>query len=516
MALGARVNETVLREPEDHDVNGVLAEITLPNHRKPRALMAAALPFGSVPGIAPLSMDVNDPHTMMCSCKQRLMRRTPKPNVVLLAELKTFVKSWLAKNLNPVEPMEFEEWLASTGYNEHRKEQLREASTTLQGGRPSPRQCRKVEMHGKHESYPEYKHARTINSRCDAFKAYSGPYFKAIEAELYRLPYFVKHMTPAERMERVKSLSSVGNRCYATDFTAFESHFSHEIMHALEIQLYKYCLQHYPRDSDIIVKTIGGKNLISTRCGFYAKVFARRMSGDMCTSLGNGFSNIMLALFIAHKKGAHLDGIVEGDDGLFVTDKEMHNQDWLDLGFTIKMTPVPDPCRASFCGLIFGESGQVIRDPVRFLQNFGWTENYITGSERVHMELLRAKSLSALHETPQCPIVGMMARCAYQRTTGYMPRFTDRWRAMHTPDWAEEQFAPSPDTRQLFQEMYGVGVEQQLAIEAMISAGDMGFAHLLKVHPHIADYESRFVERLIVSTNKAVRAQLSSFASHAG
>lgn len=514
MALGARVNETPLREPVDHCVDGVKTTITVPFARKARNVAAAALPYGRVPGIAPLSLDVNDGFTMMCGSKQRLLRKVPEPDKLVLRALTLFVAKWLRENIRPIEPMDFEEWLATTGYNEHRKEQLREAFETLAGGRPTLRQCQRVEMHGKRESYPEYKHARAINSRSDAFKAYSGPIFKAIESELYRHPYFVKHMTPAERMERVLGLRSVGNYCYATDFTAFESHFTPEIMKALEIQLYNHCLVHHPLDAKVIEETLTGTNKMTTRFGFKAQCQGRRMSGDMCTSLGNGFSNLMLALFIAHTKGANLDGIVEGDDGLFVVDKELTDQDWLNCGFTIKITTVSDPCRASFCGLIFGASGQVVREPVRFLENFGWTENYITGSYRVHMELLRAKSLSALHETPDCPIIGVLARKAFEFTRGYNARFTDRWKQMHTPEWLSTEFAPTPDTRLLFQEMYGVSVEQQLAIEKKIEEGDMNFAYMLSVHPHIQDYESRFVETLSISSNRHVSSQMTTLTKY--
>jgi len=508
VAMGARVNETPLREPEESIVDGLEADIVVPCSRKPRSVAAVALPFGRVPGIAPLSMDVNDAYTMMCGSKQRLFRRVPKADPAWLLKLKAFVKQWLDANVRPVEPMDFEMWLLSTGYNEHRKQQLREAFDKLQGGRPTLKQCRTVEMHGKRESYPEYKHARSINSRSDAFKAYSGPMFKAIEEELYRHPYFVKHMTPEERMERVLGLRAEGSLCYATDFTAFESHFVPEVMDALELQLYNHCLVHYPEDAAIIARTLAGTNNMVTRFGLRAKCQGRRMSGDMCTSLGNGFSNLMLALFIANEKGAHLDGIVEGDDGLFVVDKELSDADWLKLGFTIKISRVANPCAASFCGLIFGPDRQVIRDPVRFLENFGWSESYITGSERVHMELLRAKSLSALHETPDCPIFGVIARQAHSITMGYAARFTDRWRALHTPEWAEKPFAPTLATRVLFQDMYGVSVEQQLVIEDKILRGDMNFSDMLRVHNHIQDYESRYVEHVSISSHLSLAQQM--------
>lgn len=505
MALGARVNETPLREPVDSAADGVSCYIHLPPGRRPRSVAAVQLPYGAIPGLNPVAMDTNDPFTFACGYKQRLMRIVPTPNADAVLRLGEFVKEWLVKNVRPVHRMDFEEWLQSTGYNEHRKQQLREASDGLRGGVPTRRQCRHVDTHGKHESYPEYKHMRTINSRCDAFKAFSGPYFKAIEEELYRHEFFVKHMTPSQRMERVKGINIVGNKCYATDFTAFESHFTPFIMANLECLLYRHCLQNYPKQAELLCATVAGVNNMRTRWGLHASVLGRRMSGDMCTSLGNGFSNLMLAMYICKSRGGVFDGIVEGDDGLFVTDLDLNADMWKELGFTIKIDRVPDPCRASFCGLVFGASGQTIRDPRRFLQTFGWSEDYISSSPRVHMELLRAKALSALAETPQCPIVGAIARRAYYHTQGYQARFMDRWRALHTPEWVSTPFLPTMETRLLFQDMYGISPEQQLLAEEAIATGRLDqVASVVRPHQHVEDYALRFIETWAVKSGERV------------
>lgn len=505
MALGARVNETPLKEPKEHIVDGLKTLLRIPNSRRQRSIGAVQLPFGAVPGINPLCMDVNDPYTFACGYKQRLFRVVPKPDKAELAKLSVFVDKWCCANIHPVEPLEFETWLESTGYNCHRKDQLRSEYMDLRGGIPSERQCEHVDTHGKHESYPEYKHMRVINSRSDAFKAYSGPYFKAIEEELYKHKYFVKHMTPAQRMERVKEMNNIGGFCYATDYTAFESHFTDDVMEALELRLYRHCLVSHPQAATVLCNTISGVNRMRTRWGFKANCIARRMSGDMCTSLGNGFSNLMLVKYIVESKGGVFDGIVEGDDALFVSTVPVCADDWKKLGFTIKIEQVTDPRRASFCGLVFGASGQVIRDPRRFLQTFGWSEDYICSSPRVHWELLRAKALSALAETPDCPVVGVVARKAYQMSEGYQARFTDRWKAAHTPDWVEKPFAPTPETRLLFQDMYGISPDQQRFLERCIMAGDMTpISSIVVPHNHVADYAGRFLETWEIESNRRV------------
>jgi len=207
------------------------------------------------------------------------------------------------------------------------------------------------------------------------------------------------------------------------------------------------------------------------------------MSGDMCTSLGNGFTNMMLALFIAKEKHGHLEGVVEGDDGLFSSSVELTKEDYAELGFSIKIESISDPCRASFCGMIFADSGEIIRDPVRFLSTFGWTTSFITAGSCIMDQLLRAKALSAVYETPQCPIVGALARFALSRTRGVVPRFIhDGYHVCHD-EVALPDFAPSDDTRELFSQLYSVPIPLQKEIEKAIQCGDMDRVALLLPSP---------------------------------
>lgn len=188
------------------------------------------------------------------------------------------------------------------------------------------------------------------------------------------------------------------------------------------------------------------------------------MSGDMCTSLGNGFTNLMLALYLVHKKGGTLEGFVEGDDGLFATDVELTAADYEKLGFTIKIEEVTDPREASFCGMVFAEN-EIIREPRRFLMGFGWTQSYIHAGTRIMDQLLRAKALSTAYETPQCPIVGAMARYALSATRSVRPRFVNDG-FHHPPDEAPiAEFNPQAATRQLFARLYGISVPEQLEAE---------------------------------------------------
>lgn len=448
----------------------------------------------AIPGYAPICLDTNDPETVACGFRQRLLRKVPSHDKVKLKRLESFVRDWLKDNIPVVEPLSFEDWLASTTYTEERKNELRQVYELNHGAVPTKKECEKVDAFVKSEFYPTYKHARLINSRCDAFKVFSGPRFKAIENAVYALPQFIKHVPVPERPAKIRALRMAGRRYFQTDFTAYESHFLAPIMRALELQLYAHCLKNDVH-AGFLCSVISGKNKMTTKAGVRAKVKARRMSGDMCTSLGNGFSNLMLALFLAHEKGGVLDGFVEGDDGLFCSDVELTAADYESLGFTIKIEEVDDPCQASFCGMIFSDSGEIIREPRRFFMGFGWTQSFIGAGDRIMDELLRAKALSVVYETPQCPIIGAMARRALIKTQGVAPRFVND--GYHVPHDVKNipAFAPSSDTRLLFETMYGVSVSVQLQAEAAVARGAFEeVACLIPPTSEQLDYASKFVE----------------------
>lgn len=457
--------------------------------------MFRRLPYCAVPGLAPICCDTNDPEMIECGLRKRLMRATPAIDRQMLEEFRRFVADFLQAHVGRATPMGFEEWLASTSYNEARKDELRREFCLLKGGKPSKRLSQKIKMFGKTEPYPDYKWVRLINSRSDAFKVWSGPLFKAIEKVVYELPEFVKHVPVPDRPALVLSLVKAGLSCYATDFESFEALFSPVVMDACECALYRHCLP-WCSDVEYLCRTIMGTNKLSNRIGVTAELQGRRMSGDMCTSLGNGFTNLMLAKFLAARQGKQLTGLVEGDDGLFVTDAVLDKRDYARLGFLIKIAEVDCPTSASFCGMVFGPSGQIVRDPLEFCATFGWTSSFVGGGDRLMEQLLRAKALSSVYEMPHCPIVGAMARYALKQTRGVVPRFVNDGYHRAPPDEFDlPDFSPSSDTRELVARLYGIPSEVQVETERRIANGDFDFADIFAGRSaSYLDYSSRFLE----------------------
>lgn len=353
----------------------------------------------------------------------------------------------------------------------------------------------------KLEAYNCYKAARMINSRSDYFKVFSGPYFKSIEQQIFAMSTFIKHVPVPERYKKVLALKRGYKYYYSTDYTSFEAHFTETVMQAVECQLYRKCFKH-DKNLKTLVGALTGENRCRTRTGLRCKVKARRMSGDMCTSLGNGFTNYMLLTYIMHRKGAtenDFECLIEGDDCIVGSNVELTEQDYTDLGFTIKIDRVDDPCKASFCGLICAENGVNIRDPARHFEKFGWTHSCCLAGEKVMHSLLKAKAMSTLCECPDCPVIAQVAWESYKLCKEYDPRWEDDYyinyilRPMDRPEQFREPNPPI-ETRLLFEEMFGISIQQQLLLEDAARAHDLSkFPSVVTFHPDVLDYALKFV-----------------------
>jgi len=408
--------------------------------------------------------------------------------------------------------MDPEEWLATTPYTEARKNELRKVIADMYQAPPSRKQASRISSFGKTESYPVYKLLRWINARPDCVKVWLGPLIKQVEQVVFSRDEFIKHTPVPERPAKLAGLRNAMLRYFLTDFTAYESHFLPEFMKACEIELYRYVLAFLPEEEmRLVEEVLTGTNRLHTRLGVAAIVEGRRMSGDMCTSLGNGFTNLMLMLFVAKLKKATVSGFVEGDDGIFASDVEITEEDYTKLGWTIKLREVNDPCEmiplstegldttfgascGAFCGILCAGS-QIIRDPRSFLSTFGWTSSFIHAGPKIMHELLRAKALSACYETPQCPIVGAVARRALKLTRGVNPRWTNDGYHLKPPDELKiEDFEPNPQTRLLFETQFGVSPAAQILAEKRIEQGRTDILDIIGSSFDMLHYEARFVE----------------------
>jgi hypothetical protein len=422
------------------------------------------------------------PDTMKSGVQKRFASLPPKADMSLLGEFKGFVRKYCEEHLVPLSPLSDVSvltWLKHTRYTEARKREL------LQCYLENPVLTAKhflCKGFMKDETYVTWKHARGINSRHDRFKCEIGPYAKLIEEQVYKLHHFIKHVPVADRPRVIKErLYSLGREYFASDYTAFEALFTRELMDACEFELYDYMTQYLPTHEhfmSLVRDVLGGTNTLVYKF-FTVELEATRMSGEMTTSLGNGWTNLMAFLFVAYKSGCEVDGFVEGDDGVFALLKGEHLDDALfeSLGLRIKLERHTDLCSASFCGIIFDPDDCInVTDPREVLAGFGWTTNlYLNASLSTRLNLLRAKSLSYAYQYPGCPIIADLAEYGLRMTRGRDIRHfvSQKWQ---TNQWEREQVLGLTEsriprrqvgmsTRLLVERKYGITVEVQLSIE---------------------------------------------------
>lgn len=429
--------------------------------------------------------------TMLGVCA-RVARETPGPDPELLKEFSEFVSRRIDELFPggiPATIVDFDKWLFGRSYPEWRKDQLRRKWARCRGMLIDRHFKDKCFM--KDEVYPTFKHARGIYSRSDEFKCFLGPWAELMEEIVYEHESFIKHVPVLERPGKIlEKLFYPGAIYVTTDYTAFESHFTQKIMEACEFQLYDKLTRNLPGHDffmETVRKVLGGRNECYFK-HFKFSIDATRMSGEMVTSLGNGWTNLMLAEFAAYKHGTSVKGFVEGDDGIFVFDKNIipPSSFFEKLGWTIKMETHESLNTASFCGNIFDPVDKIIiTDPIEVLLNFGWSKTPYVGCKKVRLlELLKSKSLSYAYQYKGAPIIQSLAHYGLRVTRRIdLRRYLEKDRNLSL--WEREQLLEAvkyqeeierieipKNTRALVEQLYGISPELQERIEEYLDALD--------------------------------------------
>jgi len=370
-------------------------------------------------------------------------------------------------------------------YPEWRKEELRRKWALVVNIKDPSERYGKVKSFVKDEFYPTFKHARGINSRSDEFKCFVGPVFKAIESEVYKNHHFIKHVPVLERSAYIRELlHRVGVSYLATDYSAFESLFSAEVMEQVEFRLYSFMTRNLPIHRDLMWachEVLGGQNTCHFR-DFVVKILAKRMSGEMCTSLGNGFTNLMLMLCVLdEQKCTNVEGVVEGDDGLFVASGTPPTAaHFAEYGFVIKLALHETLSTASFCGIIFEPGDDInLTDPLELMATLGWAPSrYIDAKQHKLTILLRCKALSYAHQYNGCPVVTSVAGWVLRNTRDVASHVIPFLLRSPMNTWDKEMYMKAArdemrikpievpvSTRLLFEREFLISVEHQLVLE---------------------------------------------------
>lgn len=439
--------------------------------------------------------DTSDPQSGLKGAEKRIRTKMPPCDVQKYTELKLHCKALARLHLLPIDStydMSVEAWLAKTNYPEWRRSELMKVYTESDFFQKL-NDRRYFEKHAvvggflKQEFYPEFKQARGIHARKDLFKCLFGPFFKAIEERVFKLPQFVKYVPVRERARYLNDrLGSVGAVYAQTDYSSCEANFSRRLMRAVERPMYEMLLEKHPM-KDVFMKAYDYVICCSKRPNTIAykffKVFveARRMSGEMNTSLGNGWANYVIMDFVAKTVGSQVTGVFEGDDGLCVFHPIAPSvSDFTKLGLTVKLEYYDQLSRASFCGLVFDDHDLiVVADPKKSLATFSWIQKqYLRSRPGKLQALLRCKALSLLSQYPGCPILqalgsyGLRVTKNTTKLTAVIDTLRDMWERdkimAAIKDGHEDKEVPIR-TRILVEEVFGVSVSQQLLTEEKLS-----------------------------------------------
>ncbi len=446
----------------------------------------------------PYCSDPNDYYTLKAAFRKRLTPLMPEAKSEHLSQLNILVHRWLENHLTPLPTIAndinfFENWLATTSYNEKRKDQLRKSYQELYyvDGNAKTNLNEwdyRCQSFIKREFYEEPKHARFICSRSDKFKVSVAPYIHIIEKLFFQNKHFVKGEDLQDIPDKLLGLTKYPY-ILESDYSSFESGFSPEYVDVVECNLWRHMLKNNPEILDIVLKcyyqtvyTHGKTYRIPRRenirnPNFHAKVSGTRMSGEMWTALANSFSNYMNIKYICRIKKIDWEGLIEGDDGIFgLSNNNITMKDFEQLGFRIKLNIETDILNTRFCGNIFDPNLKQILCPPEQIARLFWTcsSQYLHSTREVLNELLRMKAMSGYCLGKNTPIFGPLCyrlikilgpgkvRCeSYNRwweDKNLHMIFTEKY---EKPDIRTEN-------RILYQNLFNIGIGTQMFLESLI------------------------------------------------
>ncbi len=487
---------------------GVAALFPSDNEARPVAQQIFPAPY-ALP-----KCDPSDVPTAIEGIKKRNACILPQAREGVLERYKAFVQRFIeARKIRPIPPdadLTEEAWLESKTYPENRKEQLRIARGHAPFRYRVPAKQARAKSFIKDEPYRCFKWPRLISSRPDAYKAWVGPVVSAMEKITFALPEFIKKVPANSRAALVVDvLEPLPGRLIATDYTSFEAVHVRELLYASVGVLYRHLTSRNPHARKIVnehLRVRSGRQVLRFRDFTVRLGRAILLSGEMDTSLNNGWVNLTLMYFLASERAAAAGqtfdlarqyGFFEGDDGLckFPEAWVPTTDDFASAG-TICKVDLPDSLdTASFCGNIIDRStATLVTDVTSWLGKFPFTSKRdANASPRRVLALRQSKAMSAAFQYNGCPVVSPVA-WAFLRRFGVPDRtfilndvsFDEYQRevALQALDFVsthpERPVADS--SRALVEKLYGIDAAEQLRLESLVPAlpylarYDVGFA----------------------------------------
>lgn len=388
--------------------------------------MAVRLPSGISGAVLPCA-DIRD--TAFLGALKRILSKPPDIDDTLFKDFEEFIDEQIALIPILIDEPSFEEWIREVNQPESRKQEYREAFAKYQANKlkfdklaeiygtdlyePDPEfeDWLKIAAFIKSEWYLEVKPNRGINPRNIEYMPAVGPSYAAISKIIFSMPEFIKYIPIKDRPKYIYNrLSNAGSICVQTDYKSFENSFTRRVQETIEMKLYKHCLQRFPWLYNLCHAQCINNKIYSPSMNIQME--CARMSGEMCTSLGNGFTNLMLMRFFCLKHDiTDAQGVIEGDDGLFTYHgPPLYNEFFNKLGFQIDISN-KELNEASFCGNIFTETSlQTLADPLEVMATASYSMQGVGARDTELNKLCYLMGFSILCQYGNCPILCSFAR----------------------------------------------------------------------------------------------------------
>lgn len=442
--------------------------------------------------------DIRD--TPLIGAFKRFLSSPPTLDKKLFEEFGCFVDSFISNLPILNEEPSFDVWIENVNQTESRKKEYREAWNYYLENKLLINYCAQnygtpsyiyneifekflqISSFIKTEWYPEKKPNRCINPRSITYMPVVGPAYADISKIIFAMPEFIKYIPIKDRPKYIlERLSNAGARCVSTDYKSFENSFTRAVQETVEMKLYKHMLAKYP-DVYTLCHLQCIKNSVRNS-SFSVSMDAARMSGEMCTSLGNGFTNLMLMKFFCHKNNiTDYSGVIEGDDGLFTYHgPSLTNEFFNRLGFQIEIDE-RNLTEASFCGNIFTEKSlKTLVDPLEAIATASYSMNGVGAKPSERNKLTYLMGYSLLCQYGNCPIVGEFARMQIRTTIMKDPKVRAKalkyLKTNRKMDWWTREVVSATihtkilddevalEDRLLIEELYSIPVSAQIMIE---------------------------------------------------
>jgi hypothetical protein len=390
----------------------------------------------------------------------------------------------LQKHIKPLDRVtDFDIWLDKVDQPVHWKKSVQEAYDQLSASEMDDFWHK---MHGKREPYFLFKYMRGINGLSFQCRARFGPATTDIEESLVDqlrfaidlddgsgwMPHFLKGCNNEEKIAYMSQLPDVP--CVQTDFSSFEGSFDKNMIRICETQLFIHMLKHTDQNGLIadFLKATSKAHVKNPHLTYVGPPF--RMSGDMWTSIFNGFANLMLMKFVAAEmKWEKLQGFVEGDDGLFLIGGDLPPDSLFQkLGFKLKLEKYERPCEAGFCHLHWAGERAVV-DPRTSLLKCVWTMSNLMHSEKHLKDLAVAKAFSLIMMAPGNPITASFARAMlrlYGFSGSWSPKCLEpnKWwgkQLIKNFDQSLTDLTPTLGQRMMVEKLFNISLAQQYRCE---------------------------------------------------